>query len=279
MRIHFFYRSNLLITENQQLITPLPLDDDESVEYHEQSSELISPFFPAFYPRDYITEYFLQCESPSKRVYIIFDDFQLSRHSSMIFVNTNGEKYSTSGSTFRPPALISSGASMIIKFNANGGEGLFKANVLCINEEEIDVDLRPHTQECGGLVTSLGGFITMINILNSDDNPIFYDCIWLIKIRSHATQTHLSIKVETLEGMESDSEISIHEGLTSDTKVLEVVRSSRDISVSSKSLVVPISSGLYVRFRGRISHKSRLAIVYTSFSFSSEYFFSFTKKM
>lgn len=188
----------------------------------------------------------------------------------MTFINTNGEKYFTSGSTFRPPVLISSGASMTIKFNANGGEGIYKAKVSCINEEEHDVDVRPHTQECGGLVSSLGGFITMINILNSDDNPIFYDCIWLIKMRYDTSRTHLSIKVETLEAMASDSEITIHEGLTSNMKVLDVVRSSRDASVSSKSLVVPISSGLYVRFRGKISDKSRLAIVYTAFSFSSE---------
>lgn len=261
------------ILENRQLITPLTIDDDddESIVQDDQNSELISPFFPALYPRDYITEYLIQCASPLKRVYVIFADFQLSRHSSMTFVNTNGEKYFTSGSTFRPPVLISSGTSMTIKFNANGGEGIYKAKVSCVDEEEtLDVDVRPHTQECGGLVTNAGGFITMINILNSDDNPIFYDCIWLIKMRYDPSKTHLSIKVETFEGMASDSEISIHQGLTSDMKVLQVVRSSREALVSSKSLVVPISSGFYVRFRGKISDKSRLAIVYTSFSNSSE---------
>lgn len=238
-----------------------------------QSSELISPFFPSPYPRDYITEYLLQCKSPSKRVHVIFSDFQLSRTSSMDFINTNGEKYYATGNTFRPPVLISSGPSMTIRLNANGGEGLYKAKTSCISEEDsLGPDMRPHTQECGGLVSSLGGFITMMNMLNSDDNPILYDCIWLVKpsMRFELSKTHLSLKVETFESMASESEISIHEGLLSDRNVLEIVKSSRDSSVSTKSLIVPFTSGMYVRFRGKINDKSHLAIVFTSFSYSSE---------
>lgn len=254
----------------------MSIDDDDSIErlYNDQNSEIMSPFFPMPYPRDYITEISLQCASPSKRVHLIFTDFQLSRSSSMDFINTNGEKYYATGSTFRPPVLLSSGGSMTIRFNANGGEGVFKAKVSCVNEEEaLDVDMRIHTQECGGVVSALGGYITMINILGSDDNPILYDCIWLVKpsLRYDMSKTHLSIKVETFEAMASDSaEIIIHEGLTSDKEVLEIVRSSRDSSVSSKNLVVPITNGFYVRFRGKINDKSRMAIVFTSFSYSSE---------
>lgn len=250
-------------------------DDDVSSEnlYKNQSSELMSPFYPLLYPRDYITEYLLQCKSPSKRVRLIFDDFQLSRPSSIDFINSNGEKYYATGNTFRPPVLISSGPSMTVLMNANGGEGLYKAKISCISEEDsLSPDMRPHTQECGGLVTSLGGFITMMNMLNSVDNPILYDCIWLLKpsMRFDLSKTHLSIKVEKFESMASESEITIHEGLLSDRNVLEIVKSSRDSSVSTKSLIVPFTSGFYVRFRGKISDKSHLAIVFTSFSYSSE---------
>lgn len=250
--------------------------DDDTVEgilNNKQTTVLASPFFPSPYPRDYITEYSLQCASPSKLVHIIFSDFQLARSSSMDFINSNGEKYFTTGATFRPPILISSGSSMTIRFNANGGEGVYKAKVSCVTEEEsLDDNMRPHTQECGGLVTSLGGFITMINILKSDDNPILYDCIWLIKPtqRYDISKTHISIKVDTFESMASDSEITIHQGLTSDSPVMQVVRSSPDENVNSDSLVVSISSGLYVRFKGKIDNKSRMAIVFTSFSYSSE---------
>lgn len=264
------------LTANHQIITPFASEDEESTEnYHKgEILEIMSPYFPLPYPRDYVTDYLLQCASPSKRVHVIFTDFQLSRSSTIDFINTNGEKYFATGSTFRPSVLISSGSSMTIRFNANGGEGVYKAKVSCISDEEsLDPDMRPHTQECGGLVSSLGGFITMMNMPANEDNPIFYDCIWLVRPsqRYDASKTHVSIQVETFESMASDSEISIHQGLTSDKDVLEVVKSERDFSVKSSNLVVPISNGFYVRFRGKLSNKSRLAIVYTSFSYSSKY--------
>lgn len=251
-------------------------DDLGSMEnlHNDEVLEIMSPFFPSPYPRDYINENILQCASPSRRVHVIFTDFQLSRLSTMDFVNTNGEKFFTTGATFRPPVLISSGSSMTIRFNANGGEGVYKAKVSCVTEEEtLDVDLRPRIQECGGLVSNLGGFITMMNMPNTEDNPIFYDCIWLVKPsqRYDTSKTHLSIQVEKFESMADESEIIIQQGLTSDKNILESVRSSRDTSVQSKNLVVSIATGFYVRFRGKLNDKSRLAIVYTSFSYSSEY--------
>lgn len=272
MMFLFTFFSNI---ENRQIITPLSSDFEESMEnlHNDETLEIVSPFFPLPYPRDYITEYFLQCASPSRRVHAIFSDFQLSRSSTMDFMNSNGEKYYATGSTFRPPVLVSSGSSMTIRFNANGGEGVYKAKVSCVTEEEsLDSDMRPRTQECGGLVSSLGGFITMMNMPIAEDNPIFYDCIWLVRPsqRYDTSKTHLSIQVETFESMASDAEISIHQGLTSDKEILELVKSSRDSSVQSKNLVVPIKNGFYVRFRGKIDDKSRLAIAYASFSYSSK---------
>lgn len=263
-------------TENRQILSPSSSDDEDSMENlrNNEVLEIVSPFFPSLYPRDFMTEYFLQCSSP-RHVHTIFSDFQLSRSSTMDFLNSNGEKYYATGSTFRPPALISSGSSMTIRFNANGGEGVYKANVSCITEEEsLDLNMRPRTQECGGLVSSLGGFITMMNMPSTNDNPIYYDCIWLVRPsqRYDTSKTHLSIQVEIFELMASDAEISIHQGLTSDKKILEIVKSSRDTSIKlqSKNLVVPIKIGFYVRFRGKLNDKSRLAIAYTSFSYSSK---------
>lgn len=240
--------------------------------HNDETLEILSPFFPAPYPRDYMIEYILQCASSSRRVHVIFLDFQLSRSSTMDFMNTNGEKYYATGTTFRPPVLISSGSTMKIRLNANGGEGVYKAKISCITEvESLDSDMRPRTQECGGLVSSLGGFITMMNMPATEKKPIFYDCIWLVRPsqRYDISKTHLSIQVETFEASE-EAEITIHEGLTSDKNVLEVLKSTRDSSVKSRNLVVPIKSGFYVRFRGKLDDKSRLAIAYTSFSYSSK---------
>jgi hypothetical protein len=244
----------------------------------EQTYEIESPFFPSFYPRDYVTEHVIKCseELPLCRVKIEFTDFLISRTSSVEFIDTSGERLYVSGNVFRPPFLISSGQAVTIRFLANGGSDLgYKAKITFITAfaSNDDSDVRINTN-CGGVVDSIGGVITMMDMLGKDANdssPIYMDCIWIIKPpQSYEMMTHLSIKVERLESMAAPSEISIHQGLTSDSALLDVVRSSPYYSVSSRNFVVPFTSGYYVRLRGQFNSDSRLAIVYTSFSYSSE---------
>lgn len=73
--------------------------------------EVTSPFFPAFYPRDYSIEHVISCTDVTAtcRVHLEFSDFQLAHSSSMEFYDTSGEKLFVNGKTFRPPVLISSG--------------------------------------------------------------------------------------------------------------------------------------------------------------------------
>lgn len=133
---------------------------------------------------------------------------------------------------------------------------------------------------CGGYVESRGGAITMMNMVKPSMNEsinesAFYDCIWLIRpVQSFSfLKTHISLKVETFEDMESPSEISIIEGQTSVGRILQTLESSPGKSVTSKNFITSINLGFYIRLRAKFTHVSRLAIVYTAFSYSSEYYF------
>lgn len=270
--------------ENREIITPLPLPTSDSNEFrNEQSYEIKSPFFPSFYPRDFTTEHIIKCSDDVQKckIRIEFSDFLIARSSSMEFFDTSGERFYVTGNIFRPPFLISSGNSVAVRFNANGNSDLgYRAKVSFIIPSNYDDDeilmsnVRINTN-CGGIVDSIGGVITMMQMTGKNTNdttPVFMDCIWIIKPpQAYEMKTHLSIKVEKFEAMATDSEISIHQGITSDTPVLDVVRSSPDFPVNSRNLVVPFTSGFYVRFRGQFKNESRLAIVYTSFSYSSKF--------
>lgn len=258
----------MLRQENRQVITSNP---DSAIEH-----EISSPFFPTQYPRDYGTTLVLTCAVEACRVHLMFTDFQLSTSSTMEFFDTNGERFVVTGSVFRPPILISSGTKLTVRFKANNAADLgFKAIVKFIKPNEaLDSNLKPHVG-CGGLVQSVGGAITMMNMLKENDTEteINYDCIWLIRPRRGYMnlKSHLSIKVETFDKMSSDSEISIIQGTYSTGLLLERIEADPLESVSSNNLAVPFNLGIYVRLRGRFNTESRLAIVYTAFSYKSEY--------
>lgn len=144
--------------------------------------------------------------------------------------------------------------------------------------EEINNDEVLARTGCGGFVDMRGGAITMMNMVKPPMNEsisegVFYDCIWLIRPAQSFSflKTHISLKVETFEDMGSPSEISIIEGTTSVGRVLQTLESSPIRSVSSKNFITSITSGFYIRLRGKFTHESRLAIVYTAFSYSSKF--------
>lgn len=82
----------------------------DTIELEKQNVEITSPFFPSLYPRDHSVEHVVTCNIEDCRIRLVFVDFQLSRASAMEFYDTNGERLFISGSTFRPPILMSSGA-------------------------------------------------------------------------------------------------------------------------------------------------------------------------
>lgn len=157
----------------------------------------------------------------------------------------------------------------------------------------LDQSLRPIT-DCGGFVENIGGAITMMRMLSENTSTVTktYDCVWVIKPPNSYLhlKTHLSLRVDSFElgtQFESlkfwyfltkirtifvgpNSVLTIREGTTSDNPILDEI--SDNFSQSSpKSFVAPLLSGFYVHLRsGNFFPESRLAIVYTAFSYTSK---------
>uniref|UniRef100_A0A336LJM0 CSON003691 protein n=1 Tax=Culicoides sonorensis TaxID=179676 RepID=A0A336LJM0_CULSO len=254
--------------KNLQVITSPPYDSVISAELNEKI--ITSPFFPALYPRDYIVEYNLTCLSATCRIHIIFSDFLISSASALELYDSNGDQLDTiTGLVARPKVLISTGSTLFLRFFANGGSGLgYKAKVKFINEELIDsTDLQPIT-DCGGLVDTFGGAITMMKMLQNETESKLYDCIWLIRPPNTYMhlKTHLMIKVDAFEKMAGPSELVIRQGLTSDKPEIEIITYPTK-NLNRTSVVVPLSTGFYVHLRGVFGIDSRLAVIYTVFSY------------
>lgn len=246
-----------------------------------ENNTISSPFFPTFYPRDFAIEYLINCDTPGCRIHLVFSDYQISR-SSTLEVYDNAEiglrSDVYSGAIFRPPIIISRGSSLMIRFYANGGTGFgYRATINFVsNKITTDSEMMP-SFDCGGLVESLGGAITMLKMMGDNTSVSkMYDCVWIIKPPNSYLhlKTHLSLRVYIFEKMLSPSELVIRQGLTSDRNMVEMLTSTDAFNPStSKTFVVPLSSGFYVSLRGTFGPDSKLAIIYTAFSYMGELIF------
>lgn len=192
----------------------------------------------------------------------------------MEFIDANGDRIETvNGLVSRPKPIISSGSFMIIRFYANGGTGLgFKAEVKFLTEEAAtDSALRPIT-DCGGLVDTFGGAITMMKMLINETEPLLFDCIWLIRPPNSYLhlKTHLMMRVDAFENMVGVSELVIKQGMTSDKPEVEKI-TYPNRNKNGTSWIVPITAGFYIRLKGIFGQDSRLAIVYSVYSYMSKY--------
>lgn len=124
--------------------------------------------------------------------------------------------------------------------------------------------------DCGGVVSGMGGAITMMNMIENSTEVRIYDCIWIIKPSSNymVMKTHVSLRVHTFHGMASKSELVIRQGITSDSQELEAVTWPNK-GMSNKNHIVPVLTGFYIRLRGVFGISSRLAIVYSIFNYMS----------
>lgn len=240
------------------------------------SAIILSPHFPMYYPRDYSVQYFVSCETADCRIRIIFVDYQIASASTFEFYDEaeRGMRASVyTGALFRPPIIYSRGSYLKIQFYANGGTGIgYKALVDFINVENVnDPQINPAT-DCGGFVQTLGGAITMMNMIEDNgEGEVMrnYDCIWVIKPPNTYLhlKTHLAIRVESFENMSNDARLIIRQGMSSDRSELDVITPNQ---TRSKMHVVPLSSGYYVSLKGSFSSRSKVAIVYTAFSYLGE---------
>ncbi|XP_071445111.1 uncharacterized protein Culd [Hetaerina americana] len=187
---------------------------------------LSSPFFPALYPRDLGAEHFIISPDPSARVRLLFSDFQLAASSIVEFYDWNGTRLEvSSGAQFRPPVVLSSGPSLLVRFYANGGTGLgYKATYSFLTGQIADNILKPFT-DCGGFVEDIGGAITMMEMV-PPGSVRAYDCVWIVrppKFRAHL-KTHLYLRVAQFQDMGGSTELHVRQGTTSETPLLEVLR-------------------------------------------------------
>ncbi|XP_066902805.1 neuropilin and tolloid-like protein 1 isoform X3 [Halyomorpha halys] len=226
-----------------------------------------SPFFPNYYPRDLGVEYVVRCVSAGDhcRIKLSFTDFLVSPQSIMEFYDSTGQRLKlTNGVKPRPPIVISTGPSLIVRFLANGGSGLgYKGVYYFILGEPEESSLIPIT-DCGGEVQNIGGAITMMNMAQGQ-NYKYYDCVWLIKpiINYMNREMLLYTSVITFNNMGENSEILLYEGQTSEGKLLDIVKPCLS---SPNTRVVSIQSGFYISLKATFTNTSQLAIVYSVFS-------------
>uniref|UniRef100_A0A0C9RJQ6 NETO1_1 protein n=1 Tax=Fopius arisanus TaxID=64838 RepID=A0A0C9RJQ6_9HYME len=232
---------------------------------------LTSPFFPSRYPRDLGLEYVITCpsQSPSCRVRVLFSDFQLATVSIIEFYDWNGQRLDvSSGARFRPPIIVSSGPSLLIRFYANGGTGLgYKAFYSYVIGHLYENSVQPIT-DCGGYVENLGGTITMMDMVNQGVKT--YDCVWLIRPPKNFLhmKTHMYIKVITFANMAGSTELIIRQGPTSALLPLEILRHPGQVQLArTREHIAPITSGFHVSLRGAFSSTSRVAIAYAAFGY------------
>ncbi|XP_055317756.1 uncharacterized protein LOC129576557 isoform X2 [Sitodiplosis mosellana] len=258
---------NLTYVSEKNLLT---YEGNVSANQTSKDDVLESPFFPNYYPRDLTIDHVIVCNSNYTIDCIIeieFSDFQISLNSVMELYDEQDELIERyTGEIFRPPIIRLLTRLMRIHFNGNGGTGAgYRAAIRYLTPNVTEETVNTH---CGGLVETFGGAITMMNMTNS--SAMAYDCIWLIKPSNNYLhlKTHLLVRIDTFENMESASSVVIRDGSTSNSTMLK----QYDWPIEGKhekfqSFVTTLSSGFYISFKGVFSPESRFAIVYTAFSY------------
>ena len=82
------------------------------------------------------------------RIRVIFSDFQIGVTSQMELYDSNGQRTDVfTGAIFRPPVIVSSGSSMMIRFYGNGGTGYgYRANVSFLTlQQSLEPSSQPFT--------------------------------------------------------------------------------------------------------------------------------------
>ncbi|XP_066260851.1 uncharacterized protein Culd isoform X2 [Euwallacea similis] len=236
------------------------------------SQSITSPFFPHLYPADLTAEYVVNCRSKIPcRISLSFTDFIIADSSILEFFDWNEQRlYVISGNVFRPPVIVTSGPTLLIRFYANGASDFgFKASYYFSLENLREDVIKPNT-DCGGQVNNLGGGITMMNMVA--EGSMLYDCIWIVKIPSHFLhrKTHLYVKIVHFKEFGDSTELSIRNGSTSLDAIVEILKYppfNQFNNLRQKEHVVPINQGFYISLRGSFNPQSQMAIVYAAFSY------------
>lgn len=239
---------------------------------HNVSGFVESPHFPLGYPSDYGAEHTLRNLDSRGFVQLVFTDFQLAPWSYVELLDSNGSRVDVyNGNTFRPPILASAGPILVVRFRANDEypELGFRAKYTFVNYPEKYWFNKPST-DCGGVVEDLGGAITMMNMATPGYTRNF-DCIWLLHPGTTYTyETHISVRVAQFEEMGPESSLEIRQGLTSLSYLLESLAGHQSHRPpQGQEYIISANIGFYIRLQGSFSNRSRLAIVYSVFSYET----------
>ncbi|XP_045137658.1 uncharacterized protein LOC123519965 [Portunus trituberculatus] len=227
-----------------------------------------SPFFPELYPKEHWMEYRLEAQHPDGRIKVNFLDFLLSPWSFVEVEDTNKTRVGVfSGALFRPPILVSSGPHLTVRFNGNG-ETARGFNLQYSFVSAGSPESKPAVTDCGGIVTNFGGTITMMNMARGERNFTVYDCVWIFQPpRNYAFKSHMSIRLVQFEDVVAGSQLEIRQGLTSRDYLMETVVAGKGKAPKGNDHGSAADTGFYVRLRGAFTQKSKLAIVYSAYSY------------
>ncbi|KAF0302851.1 hypothetical protein FJT64_025085 [Amphibalanus amphitrite] len=141
--------------------------------------------FPVAYPAHYVAEYVIKRPEVHSHSAILlsFTDYFVSPWSLLELTDDREQKVATySGDVFRPPITLTNSSWVTLRFHANGRPGAgFRAKFDFIPPSETGALPSPPRTDCGGVVVSAGGAITMLNMTSS--GTVWFDCVWLVRSR------------------------------------------------------------------------------------------------
>ncbi|XP_050436674.1 uncharacterized protein LOC126843295 isoform X2 [Adelges cooleyi] len=256
------FTAEYLITRNTQLAEMKPELDSTNTSL---GGFISTPFFPSPYADDLSFEQVIDCKSDAEcKIQLIFVDFLIAHESTVEFYDSDRKRLDTAeGALTRPPALLTSGPTLYVKFFANGVSSVgYKAQYSFIHGNIKNSILRPNTN-CGGFVENKGGAITMMNMVSETEPDIMFDCIWLFRLsKKYETPSKwlMYMKVIAMDNL-IDSDLTICEGPTSEGQLLQWNNGSH-----FTELLMGTNVGYYVRLVAAFNSSSRFEIAYAAYS-------------
>ncbi|GFU02893.1 CUB domain-containing protein [Trichonephila clavipes] len=215
------------VKRNTYIITGLPKEGYRSGHFLE------TPYFPQLYQFDYIVEYVLQSDDLSGHV-----------------VGHN--------------VFISQKHQLNLRFEANSQvKSGFRAVCFFIKDSDVQ-NSEPYTN-CGGFEGGYGGFLTID--VHADHE--YYDCLWRIvpPVSTIVQQSHfLTVSNISLHNIGPNASFEFREGLNSKSNLVKSIDcNSSNPGLISMEITVPASSGLYIRFNGKLKSDSVLKMIYGTY--------------
>ncbi|XP_043220550.1 uncharacterized protein LOC122380979 [Amphibalanus amphitrite] len=226
--------------------------------------------FPVAYPAHYVAEYVIKRPEVHSHSAILlsFTDYFVSPWSLLELTDDREQKVATySGDVFRPPITLTNSSWVTLRFHANGRPGAgFRAKFDFIPPSETGALPSPPRTDCGGVVVSAGGAITMLNMTSS--GTVWFDCVWLVRSRLPAGHAgKLSLRLLAFRDFAPGSQLRIVDGQTTRGATVALVSES-DMDQRHEAdteHVVNSDRAFYVHLRAGFRPASQLAIVYSSF--------------